>query len=60
MKSRTQRVDAYQWGGLRKSKRPPPPKKEVRLDKVAHAYNPSYLGDGDGKDCGSREAWAKN
>jgi hypothetical protein len=27
---------------------------------VAHAYNPSYLGDGDPEDPGLRAAWAKH
>jgi hypothetical protein len=33
--------------------------KKQRLDTVAHACNPSYLGGRDQKDCGSRPAQAK-
>jgi hypothetical protein len=28
--------------------------------RVAHAYNPSYLGGSDGKDCSLRPAWVKS
>jgi hypothetical protein len=32
---------------------------EARLDMMAHACNPSYLGDGDGDDHGSRSLLEK-
>jgi hypothetical protein len=33
---------------------------EYRLDAMVRAYNPSYLGDRDQEDRGSRPAWTKS